>query len=198
MSMLHIVALALRVLFGVDDARLAVTDLPEPCRMYAAIPADTLEDPYGWNQLLSLASCVQDASITPVARGDQLEPMVERYNDALYVPTLIYIGVLENAPGPVQLRAAYQLGLAHVMLVVRARRSVSTPALRARLERLLAPSLRVAWVSFSVVDRIAEEEPSLVTDEVSRNAVRSARALLRVLPVPADRRGGRTLVTRIR
>ena len=170
-------------------APLAVNQLPEPCRMYAALPADLEDDTFGWNQLLSLASCLQDDAVTPVTREQDVEPMVERGHDALYMPMLIYIAVLENGPPRIQLHAAYQVGMAHLMLAVRARRSVTSRALRARLEPLLARSLRIAVRSFAVVVRVADEESDLVADEVARNEVRSARLLLQQLPAPADRSG---------
>src|SRR5512141_1488706 len=128
MLTMRIVAFVLRALFASGaDVHLALTDRPDHCRPYAAVPADVRDDTFGWNQLLSLASCLQDTSVTQVTREDQLEPMVQRYHDALYIPMLIYIGVLENGPEPMHLHAAYQVGMMHLMIVVRARRSIATP-----------------------------------------------------------------------
>ncbi len=196
MLTLRIITLALHALFGSGaGAPLAVHDLPEQCRPFAATPADVRDDTFGWNQLLSLASCLQDNTIIPITDEDEVELIVDRYHALLYVPMLIYVGVLENAPGPVQLHAAYHVGMAYLTMVIRARRSVTSPALRAKLEPLVEPELRLAAVTFAVIDRVADEDPSLVADEVARNEVRSARALLRLLPAPfaADRR--RTAVT---
>lgn len=187
MLTIRIVAFALRLFFASDiDAQLAVNKLPEACRPYATIPVTTRDDTFGWNQLLSLGSCLQDTTITPVTDEAELRPMVDRYHDALYLPMLIYVGVLENAPGPVQLHAAYQVGMAHLMMVVRARRSVSSPALEAKLEPMLEPSLRIARLTFAVIDRVVDQNPAFVTDEVGRAEVRSARALLRVLNSPTE------------
>ncbi|HSN25457.1 MAG TPA: hypothetical protein VLT45_04205 [Kofleriaceae bacterium] len=190
MLTLHIIAIALRALFvSGADAPAAVNELPEECRPFAVTPSDVRDDTFGWNQLLSLASCIQDNTVMQVTDEAEVELMVDRYRASLYIPLLIYVGVLENAPGPMQLHAAYHVGMAYLTMAVRARRSVASPALRAKLEPLLQPSLRLAAATFAVIDRVADEDPGLVTDEVARNEVRSARALLRLLPRPfaADR-----------
>lgn len=185
MLTLRIITLALRALFASGaDVPLAVGDLPEACRPFAATPADVRDDTFGWNQLLSLASCLQDTTLTYATTEDEVELMVDRYHEALYAPMLIYVGVLENAPGPVQLHAAYHVGTTYLNMAVRARRSVTSPALRAKLEPLLQPSLQLAAVTFGVIDRVADEDPSLVVDEVGRNEVRAAREYLRLLPRP--------------
>ncbi|HEY6039679.1 MAG TPA: hypothetical protein VIV58_35605 [Kofleriaceae bacterium] len=173
----------------------AAEKLPAECRPYARIPADARDDILGWNQLLSLAACLQDASITPVADREGLVNAMETYVHALEIPTTLYIGALRAGPGPVQVRAAYQIAMLHVTLIIRARSSLVTPVdfatnpeaarldaeLHADLEELLAPSLRVATVSFGVIVRAVEEDPTLAPDPVTRNMVHSARAMLEIL-----------------
>jgi hypothetical protein len=172
------------------DGPNAVTDeaIPASCRTYAWVPADARDDVFGWNQLLSLAACLQDASITPLADPEQLDAMVDAYTRALEIPTTIYAGALEAGPGSVQLRAAYQLGMLHVTLIVRARTAIAgrDRELHARLEDLLSRSTRAAWISFAVIDRAVREEPALDSDAVTTYMVRSARAMLEILPRPAD------------
>jgi hypothetical protein len=113
---------------------------------------------------------------------------------------MIYMGALENGPGPVQLRAAYQLAMAHVNLIVRARSSIVVPPdiatnpgaaqrfydLHVELEPLLARSERTAWLAFAVIDRAVAQDPTLAPDAVTQNMLRSARAMLEVIPEPAD------------
>lgn len=178
------------------------------CRQYAWIPADARDDILGWNQLLSLAACLQDSSITPVRNSDELTAMVDAYVDALEVPMMIYFGALENGPGPIQLRAAYHIAMLHLTLIVRARSSIVAPsdlttnpdaarrdsALHAELEELIAPSAWIAWKSLDVIVRATEADPSLAPDPVTQNMVRSARAMLATLPRPTEQRNdARTL-----
>ncbi len=178
----------------------SVETIPIECRAYAWLPADARDDVLKWNQLLSLATCLQDASVSRVSDPEQLESMVDGYLRALEVPMMIYAGALEFGPGPVRLRALYQLAMAHVTLMMRARGSIVAPAdlathsnplqryheLHAQLESLLAPSERTAWLAFAVIDRAVAQDPTLAPDAVTQSMVRSARAMLEVMPEPAD------------
>lgn len=172
------------------SAIVSIPDLPEECREFAWVPADARDDTLAWHQLLSLASCLQDGSVYEVDSSEDLGALVTVLTRSLVAPSTIYLGALQEAPGPMQLRAAYQFGMAHVALIVRARSSVADPALRVSLEPMLAPSLRAAWISFSVIDRAVSEDPSLAPDDVTRTMVRSARAMLAVLPRPEERDRG--------
>jgi hypothetical protein len=177
--------------------------IPVACRTYAWIPADARDDVVGWNQLLSLAACLQDGSISSVNDSEQLELMVDQYSRALEVPTMVYAGAIEDGPPGVQLRAAYDLALAHLSLVIRARSSIVAPPdlatnpeaalryrdLHAQLEPLLERSLGIAVVAFAVIDRVATRDPSIAADPVTRNMVRSARAMLDVLGRPEEPSG---------
>jgi len=164
----------------------SIQDLPPSCRAFAWVPADVRDDTLAWNQLLSLASCLQDASIEHVSQPDELAPMVARLTRALAIPMEIYLGAIERGPGPVQLRAAYQLAMAHVALIVRARCSLADPALSAELEPMLERSARIAWLTFAVIDRAAAQDPTLARDPVAQNMVRNARAMLRLLSPPSE------------
>lgn len=163
---------------------IAIPDMPASCRAFAWVPADTVSDSLGWNQLLSLASCVQDASLDRVSSAGELTAMIDRFARQLAVPTTIYLGAIDQAPGPVQIRAAYQLAMAHVVLAVRARSSLTEPALRPQLEQLLARSQHLAWLMFAIIDRAATADPTLAPDGVTQNMVRSAHDMLGVLPRP--------------
>jgi hypothetical protein len=178
---------------------ISLEPIPIECRAFASLPEDARDDIVGWNQALSLAACLQDASVARVTDPDELEAMVDAYARALEVPTMIDVGALEYGPGPIQLRAAYQVAMLHVTLIVRARSSIVAPPdlatnpeaalrvrrLHAQLEPLLAHSAQTAWVAFAVIDRAVEEEPGLASDPVTKNVVRSARAMLKILPIPA-------------
>ncbi len=175
---------------GTVRADVSIHELPPGCSAYTSIPPDARDDIAGWNQLLSLASCVQSAAISPIADADQLQLVVDRETRALAIPMSIYFAALENGPGPVQLRAAYQLGMAHVALIVRTRSAIGATEhaaeLHAQLELLLARSYRLAWWTFAVIDGAVTEDPTLAPDPVTQNMLRSARAMLAAMPEPVD------------
>jgi hypothetical protein len=177
----------------------SVEMIPVECRTYAWIPADARDDVLAWNQLLSLATCLQDGSIATVTDPDQLEAMVDHDTRALEVPMMIYAGAIEHGPPSVQLRAVYQIAMAQVSLIARARSSIVAPddlatnpeaalryrELHAQLEPLLDRPLRLAWVAFAAIDQVATRDPTIATDPVTKNMVRSARAMLEVMGKPA-------------
>lgn len=188
---MHVKAtLAVVGVLAASTARAQVAALPEPCRPFTWLPADVEDDTLGWNQLLSLASCLQDASIERVSNADELAPMIERFQHGLAMPMMIYLRALEEGPGDVQLRAAYQVGMAEVALIVRARSSLANPSLRSELEAMLARPTRFARMTFEVMDRAVDEDPTLASDPITRAMVRSARGMLRLLPrsAPAHER----------
>jgi hypothetical protein len=142
----------------------------------------------------SISSCLQDASIERVESPFDVGELVADLSLALGPPMLIWRDALDRAPDVIQLRAAYHVGLAAVAMMTRARASLVAPAdiakadaatrervLRARLESLLAPTKKVAWSAFTVIDNAAREVPELERDPVHRAMVRSARMILRVL-----------------
>jgi hypothetical protein len=167
-------------------------EVPPACRAYAVGAAADLTT--GWDQLLSFAGCVQDASVEPIVDLAQLPAAVGRRYDALAPAIMLYLEAIEHGPTSVQLRAAYAVGLANVALITRLRSSLVAPndlsdaaavvryqALKAELEPLLLRAQRTAWIAFTVVDRAAAQDPAIASDPVSRSAVAAARAMLRVL-----------------
>lgn len=188
----------------------SVQTLPVECRIYTWIPADARDDVLAWNQLLSLAACLQDGSVSTVTDPDQLEAMVDQYTRALEIPMMVYTGAIEQGPRSVQLRAAYQIAMAHVSLIVRARSSIIAPddlatnpeaalryrELHAQLEPLLARSVRIARVAFAAIDRAATRDPTIATDPVAKSMVRSARAMLEAMGKPAPKEPSRESPTR--
>lgn len=177
----------------------AVETIPVECRIYTWIPEDARDDVLAWNELLSLAACLQDGSISTVTDPDQLEAMVDQYTRALEIPMMVYTGAIEQDSRSVQLRAAYQIAMAHVSLIVRARSSIVGPddlatnpeaalryrELHAQLEPLLARSVRIARVALAAIDRAATRDPTIATDPVTKSMVRSARAILEAMGKPA-------------
>ncbi|HEX7704072.1 MAG TPA: hypothetical protein VF403_25190 [Kofleriaceae bacterium] len=106
-----------------------------------------------------------------------------------------YAVAIDEGPGPVQLRAAYQIASGQVALMTRARASIVTPLdlctnaaasatwreLHVRLEPLLEDHANLAWLIFVTIDRAATNDPDLAPDIVTRNMVRSARELATLL-----------------
>lgn len=173
---------------------------PEDSYTFAELPAACLpllelegSPARAWGALLSVGACVQDASVIEVADRDALAPMVAELARRLQPAMAIYLHVIDEGPAPLQLRAVYQVGLAHVALMVRARRAIAAPpatdrraAARARvlrdaLEPLLQPAAKVAWVAFAAIDQAVAEDPSLAPDAVTQHVVRDARVQLQVL-----------------
>ena len=181
-----------------------ITEIPPGCEAYAA---GTAVDPgQAWNQLLSFAGCVQDATIARITDRAQLRPVVDRLYDALAPSITLYLEAIEHGPPAIRLRAGYAAGMAHIALVTRLRGSLVVPAdesdaeaaarhrtLHDELEPLLLRARRTAWVAFAVVDRAAAQDPSAARDPVARTAVAAARAMLEQMkqareltgPVPA-------------
>ncbi|MCX5747408.1 MAG: hypothetical protein NT062_33505 [Proteobacteria bacterium] len=143
------------------------------------------------SQLLSFASCMQDASVERVTDPDELPAMVGRLTARLAPVMPAYVRVLERGPDQLQVRAAYFIGMAYVNLMVRARSAIIRPAnvvvdevaaardreLHVRLERLLFTPARIARLSFAVIDHAVTADPRLAADPVTAHMVQTAHAL---------------------
>lgn len=150
--------------------------VPSECGVFWTLPGGP-DSPVAWLQVLSFAACIQDATVANVRYSFQLHGFVEQLESALS-PTLAFdIAAMQNGPGPIKLRAAYQVGMTQVALMTRARLSIrNAPELRDDLETLLEPPARLAWTAFDLVDRVVAEDPTLAPDVVTQTMVRSARA----------------------
>ena len=160
--------------FADIEAPSTITMVPTECIAYWRAPGETATD---WNRVLSFAACIQDASVEAVADAAMLPALVDRFAERLLPSLTLYASAAQNGPGPIKLRAVYQIGMAELDLMVRARLSI-TPALRPELEKLLAPSAAVALLSFSIIDQVVTEDPTLAPDGVTAYMVRRARELL--------------------
>jgi hypothetical protein len=160
---------------------------------------------HAWRELLSLATCLQDASVERVSEPAELLPMVEAMSRRLALPMKIYLAALERGDAPVQLRATFQIGMAYVALATRARSSIAAPGpgadaerrhreLHARLEPLLVPARRAAWIAFNAIGEAAEEDRALARNEIERGMIRAARELLPALRDAAPGAERRTLL----
>ena len=181
--------------------------VPARCAPFAVGSGERPGSEHAWRQLLSLAACVQDGSVEAVDELGALAAMVEELSGRLALPMKIYLGALEHGDAPIQLRAAFQVGMAYVALSTRARSGIAAlpdPAaatddaarrhhqLHARVELLLVPARRAAWVAFRAIDAAVEEDGVLARDEVERYMVRAARQMLPALRDAAPE--GRTLL----
>jgi hypothetical protein len=156
-------------------------EIPSECKVYA--PKEGDPEPVLWNQTLSFAGCIQDSSLVQVDDPKQLEEMVATYARALAPSIMLYFGTIEYGPDAAQLRAAYQLGMMHVALVVRARNSLPATdrALHRDLEPLLAPAVQTAQLAFALIDEAERENPAIAPDPVTKGMVRSAREMLKTI-----------------
>jgi hypothetical protein len=162
--------------------------IPSECAQYWSIPGGA-ESPAGWNQVLSFAACVQDATVAQIEDVDELADLVDELQSALDPALQLYVAAVEQGPGPIKIRATLQIAMAEAALITRARMSIVVPSdlrtsavaaaryreLRERLEPLLEPQARFACTLVDVVDRAVAGEPGLVTDPVTRNLLAFAR-----------------------
>jgi hypothetical protein len=176
-------------------ARADVSDIPQ----LVVIPSDCVpflqtsggrESTGWWRHLLSLAACMQDATIGRIDSPAQLAPVVEELKGALVPSLRVYLFILEAGPDSLRLHALYQIGLAQVSLLVRARSSIVGSSdryreLHAQLEPMLEEISYIAWLSFASVVRTARENPSLVDDQIARNLVNHAREMAILLRPPS-------------
>lgn len=173
-----------------------VTDIeiPAACLPYADTTTD-IEEAATWNQILSFAACVQDASLEHIDDAEQLPALIARFELALAPSMALYLAALEHGPTPVQLRAAFQIGMMQISLITRARESLVAPddrqknaksaasyrKLQHQLEPLLQTPAKLAWTLFMTIDQVASEAPSTITDDVTRNMVRTSHAMAQSL-----------------
>jgi hypothetical protein len=150
--------------------------IPVECMEFWRIPGGS-SSPVAWDALLSFAACIQDTTINHVDRADQLEALVEQLQAGLEPSLQFYGAALSEGPGPTKLRAAYFAALGQIALITRARASISSPALRERLDALLEPHAKLAYTMFTSIGRTVADDPRLAPDAVSRYMVRSSRNL---------------------
>jgi hypothetical protein len=186
-----------------DPSKLPVwfTVMPDECAPYATMPADA-GDVLGWDRLLSLATCIQDASVARVETSEGVAELVAKLDDALTPSLTLNVYAIKHGPDTVKVRAAYQVGMAYVGLITRARSSLVAPRdldadpkaatrfreLHVELERLLEPARRAAGLAFAAIDQVGSEAPEVANDPVTANMVRSARAVLRFVTEGHDER----------
>lgn len=166
--------------------------IPDECRALLVPAAGPRSEQAEWERGLSFAACLQSAPLRRVSDPAQLEGLVGELTGQLELSTLIYLQAIIEAPPPIQLRAAFHVGLAHVALITRARAAVEPPPelaedaaararaslLRERLEPLLERPARAARVSFEAIHEAARRTPALAGDEVGRGMIRAASAQL--------------------
>lgn len=172
-------------------AELSAQSFPLECRQFVVGPADVRSAVAEWQRVLSLAACLQDSSVSRVDDPAQLEELVDGMSRRLEIPMAIYLKALDDGPASIQLRAAFQIGMAHVALATRARSSIPAPPspaavprhrqLHDQLEPFLLRARQVAWVSFATIDRAAADNSSLASDAVARHMIATARANLAAL-----------------
>jgi len=169
------------------------TEIPAECTVY--VPTEQDADVVIWNKALSFAGCVQDSTVFEVSDADELRPMLVELTRALAPTLALYLSIIQYGPEPVQLRAAYQIGMMYIALVTRARSSIvladdwmTDPTamreyreLHDSLEPMLKPALHTARIVFGTIDRVATENPSIASDPVTKQMLRSARAMLLLL-----------------
>jgi hypothetical protein len=152
---------------------IAILALATPA--HAGEPPQDVREPRDWDDVLSFAARIQDRSVYYVDDAEQLAFLVEELEAGLEPSLRLYISAVNEGPGPIQLRAAYYIGIGQVALMTRARASLATPELRDALEPLLEPHAQIACVLFATIDQQSLFDPSLAPDAANRFMIRSAR-----------------------
>jgi hypothetical protein len=163
-----------------DDDVIDVND--QRCAAY--VPAELDESVRAWNQVLSFAACIQDSTVSRIGEDEDPSVTVAMLAHKLTPAIALYFATIQHGPSWVQVRAAYEIGLAHVALLTRARASLpssTSPEQRERLEAAIARYGQTAWMVFAAIDRAARQDPAMASDPVSRYMVADARAKLDVL-----------------
>ena len=179
-----------------DDVPLSRQPLviPDECAPYWLMPGG-IASPSGWDQVLSFAACVQDASVAHIEHLDEIEGVVQQLHAALESPLQMYTAAIEQGPGPVKVRAALHVAMAEAALITRARASIAVPsdlrtnpeaaarhrALHQRLEAVLEPQARLACTIVALIDRAVADDPALAPDQMTRNLLASARTIAALL-----------------
>lgn len=170
--------------------RSSIAVVPPECRRYLTIPDELRDSIIEWEQALSFAACLQGGPVSTVGHAVQLASLVDELTHRLEIPMWIYADALAFGPPPIQLRAAFHIGMSQLALSTRARSAIAAPpagdaaaaararALHERLEPLLAHARRGAWLSFTAIGEAAAQNPALASDVVARNMIRTARVLL--------------------
>ncbi len=202
-GVLAIALLGGRAQADVDPVPRDLPLVPAACARYWVIPGG-IASPAAWNQTLSFAACVQDATVKQIDDVDQLSDLVDQLETALAPALQVYLAVIEDAPGSVKVRATLQIAMAQVALITRARSSIAAPPdlatnrtsylryheLHARLEPWLEQPARFAYQLITLIDHEVTLEPSLAPDVVTRNMLSSARAQAALLrkfwSIPSD------------
>jgi hypothetical protein len=177
--------------------------IPPDCLQFWSMPGG-IDSPASWNQVLSFGACIQDATVMHVDRVDQLADMVNELDLSLAPAIEIYASAVEQGPEHVQVRAALQIAMAEVAMIVRARSSIAAPSnpaidrpaaaryreLHARLEPMLARTARLTCFLIARIDQEVTREPSLAADAVTQGILASAREaavrLRRSMSIPED------------
>lgn len=178
---LHVIFALLALLASpalADEAAPTVVMIPANCLGYW-VPQRALST--NWDRMLSLAACIQDTSVEAIDDAADLPGLVDRLGSRLLPSLSLYATAVQNGPGPVRLRAIYQIGMAEVSLMIRARASVRSPEQRARLVELLEPNAVVALLAFAAVVQVAHHDPTMAPDAVTRFMVSNSRELLEQL-----------------
>jgi hypothetical protein len=163
-----------------DDHVIEVAD--ERCAAY--VPAEGDVSMRAWDQVLSFAACIQDTTISRIAEDEDPSVTVAMLAHKLSPAIALYFASIQHGPSWVQLRGAYEIGMAHVALMTRARASLPASASaeqRERLEEAIARYAETAWMVFAAIDRAAREDPAMTPDAVTRYMVTDARHMLDVL-----------------
>lgn len=155
--------------------------IPRDCLQFWSAAPSNRTSPRAWDTVLSFAACIQNSETAEVRHSDELQPLVDQLQLDLEPALRFYEVALAEGPQPIQLRAAYYVGLGQVALLTRARKAVVSPALRPELERILEPHATVAYLVFTAITRVAAADPTLTQDVVIRNMVRSSGELAAAL-----------------
>jgi len=194
-SMLFASVLLTSAISGTTPGEVAPEKVPAACRAFTTRVADARDNTFAWNQRLSLAACIQDTSTATVKNREEADALFQELARRLTPTVRLDIDALEHAPPAFRIRAAYQVAMASMSLVIRMRGAVAEPKspLHAYVESLVDAPLRTSYLAAAVIAQTANEAPELVADPVTAYQVRDAKALLAQMPPSIREKIGRDL-----
>ena len=172
-----------------EPVQIDTREMPQECRPFLEVPADSTSELFAWDQRLSLAACLENTTApAPAAREpEKLRGLVGYLDESVRRSRAINRDAMAHGPTTqIQRLAACGLGMTSDNIMVRARTAIPASldldkrlALHRGLEPLLASYARDAASAFTEVDRLATRSPAdAQANAVMQAIVASARSQL--------------------
>jgi len=161
-----------------------VASVPKSCERWLQVPANTTDETLAWDQRLSLAACRQVFTVDTTSDPAKFRDVIAQIDRGMAPSVAMYRDVVARGDAPeVRILGAYNLGMAYLNTVVRARTAIHVidgssgsyggaaygatldryQILSRALEPLLITYRLNAVTAFDDVNRMAQENPEAAT-----------------------------------